>query len=59
MNRFDVGISSEIPLIESKNLLDAVNSHCRDQTGIVDLHSDDVMCDQEFTPFLVNGQIID
>jgi hypothetical protein len=59
MNRFDVGISSEIPLIESKNLPDAVYERCRDQTSIVDLHSDDVMCDQEFAPFLVNGQIID
>jgi len=55
---FDITIPSEVPIIERQNSFNAMYSHGRHQSRIVNLNAGDIVRDEQATPFLVNRQII-
>jgi len=58
MNSLDTRIASEVTVVESKNSLDAVDTHCRRQSRVVDPHARNVVAHQQGTPFLVDCQAV-
>jgi len=58
MNGLDLGIASEVTLVEGKNSLDAVDAHCRRQARVVDLHARNVATHKQGAPFLVDRHAV-
>jgi hypothetical protein len=58
MDGFDAGVTCEVFFVESQNPFHGVHSHGRDQSRVVNLDAGDMVRDQEFSPFLMNGQSV-
>lgn len=54
MDGVDVCVALEVTGVEGENVLDAVDMHGGDQTGVMDLDATDAVGDQEASPFRVN-----